>query len=154
MIRYALISDSHNNIHKLDQIICKIRKVPCDAAIFLGDVAGDGQYLEENLDIPVYAVHGNNDWAPIHPSELLHSVEQHKLFITHGDHYGVRLGIQRLAKHAITCDADIALYGHTHIPNVAWYESVLCINPGSAYNGNYGILEFRANGPVPLLKRL
>ena len=57
-------------------------------------------------------------------------VEGRRLFACHGHRYGVKSGTERLAEAAKARGCDIALYGHTHVPDVHEEKGILMINPG------------------------
>lgn len=64
------------------------------------------------------------------PDELELEVEGRRLFACHGHRYGVKSGTERLAEAAKARGCDIALYGHTHVPDVHEEKGILMINPG------------------------
>ena len=64
-------------------------------------------------------------------------------FYTHGHHYGVKMGSERLAECAGERGADVALFGHTHrrelVRGVGTAATVF--NPGSLRDGgSYGVI--------------
>jgi Predicted phosphoesterase len=68
------------------------------------------------LDVPVYGVAGNCDWpTPNSRYERIIEAEDHRIFITHGHNYGVRYTQEFIMEAAESQNADIAVYGHTHI---------------------------------------
>lgn len=152
MIRLALVSDSHGAAGFLEQAVPRLRD--CQALCHMGDTARDGVRLAERLGIPCHAVAGNCDVFPTAPRELTLTVEGFRILLTHGDRYGVKRSLSRLSFRARAAEADIVLYGHTHIPSVDRDGPILFINPGALMNGRYALLEFRPNGPVPVIKIL
>ena len=74
------------------------------------------------------------------------------IFYTHGHMYGVKYDLDTLAEAAAARGAEVALFGHTHIPLEEQHGTVLLFNPGSCgrcYTGpdTYGVLTL-ANGRV------
>ena len=51
--------------------------------------------------------------------------------ITHGHHYYINMGNEKLKKEAIVQGADIVMYGHTHKPVIDISDKIIAINPGS-----------------------
>ena len=67
------------------------------------------------------------------------------IFYTHGHMYGVKYDLDTLADAASARGAEVALFGHTHIPHAETRGGVFLFNPGSCgrcYTGpnTYGIL--------------
>ena len=74
------------------------------------------------------------------------------VFYTHGHMYGVKYDLDTLADAAAARGANVALFGHTHIPVAEERGGVFLFNPGSCgrcYTGpnTYGILTL-ADGKV------
>ena len=55
----------------------------------------------------------------------------HKVFITHGNHYGGEFGIPTMREIAKENGADIVMFGHSHKPVIEKSGDVTVINPGS-----------------------
>ena len=53
------------------------------------------------------------------------------MLITHGHYYGVSVGTERLKEEAVSRNIDIAMYGHTHRPEIDIDDEVTVLNPGS-----------------------
>lgn len=118
--------------------------------IFLGD--GISSFLRLAAGFPdraYFAVRGNCDFSidGEETREALLELAGHRIFITHGDAYGVKGGKGGILSAAKARGADIALFGHTH----RRYEEYIpeygihLFNPGSigaARDGvySYGIL--------------
>ena len=74
----------------------------------------------------------------------------------HGHRYGVKSDLTQLAINAKRRNYNIALYGHTHVPDVREVEGVTLINPGSArypvdLGGSYCYLVVHENKATPVL---
>lgn len=72
---------------------------------------------------------------------------------THGSNENVKYGLDKLIKKANDINADIVLFGHTHIPFTDYIGSKLYImNPGSlgsprdATRGTYGVIDIFGDG--------
>ncbi|MDR2006161.1 MAG: YfcE family phosphodiesterase, partial [Acidaminococcales bacterium] len=91
-----------------------------------GDFYRDALFLRELSGLPVEAVAGNNDFALDHFAYnkiILRGGS--KIWLTHGHKY------RDLLAENQRMNADIIVYGHTHVPDIFRREGVLFINPGS-----------------------
>lgn len=139
-MKILIFSDSHRYIEPM--VTAVIGEKP-DQIIHLGDLESDAEELAGRFPMtPVASVPGNCD--------LFTSGERYKLielcgkrfFITHGHHYGVKAGLERLINTALAARADVALFGHTHAPHFEEAGGMLVINPGSVGMGSrsYGLM--------------
>ena len=146
MCKILVISDVHGRLRDLRWVL---QNETADAMFYLGDGLYDlNAALElrgEPVPYPIYRVAGNCDVNYSEPSEGLAPFGGVLFFYTHGHHYGVKMGSERLAECAGERGADVALFGHTHIPHAEARSGVFLFNPGSCgrcYTGpdTYGIL--------------
>ncbi len=157
-MRIAVISDSHGRGGIVDRIIC--RESRADAIIFLGDVTSDIEdFTYEYTDKKFFIVSGNCDRFPSYPYSSVASIGGVNIFITHGHTLGVKGGTGALVAAARQADCQIALYGHTHIPNIKYEDGIYIVNPGSCSRsrdgGNsYAVIDIRDNGILPAIIRL
>ena len=86
-----------------------------DALLHLGDGAGDLP-----RDCPGTAVRGNCDLASSAADKITLDLGGVKAFITHGHLYRVKYSVDSLVYAAMEAGASLALYGHTHIPNLCF----------------------------------
>lgn len=128
-MRIAVVSDTHrlSNHIKLAKKLIK----NADVLIHLGDVTDDLDELTDGFNGEVYAVRGNCDFSRKYPKEQLLVLDGKKIFITHGDTYGVKYGLTEIFFRAKEINADIVLFGHTHQRLIAEEEGILFMNPGS-----------------------
>ncbi len=127
----SIISDTHRDYDSINKVIDKISN--CNCIIHLGDNLEDGLYIKERVKDKIFInVKGNCDYGKNIPSELFTDIGDKKFFITHGHNYGVKEDTLRLKYKAQELGADIALYGHTHIPSIEKIDGIWIINPGSA----------------------
>ncbi len=61
--------------------------------------------------------------------------------LCHGHTFNVKMTYITLAHEAKNRGVDIALFGHTHEPYISLENGVYLMNPGSAANGSYGIID-------------
>ena len=129
-MKIGLISDTHGNWSSIDQAVSIAQNM--DMWLHMGDCTPDAEYLQSLLDVPVYGVAGNCDWpTPNSCYERVIDVADHRIFITHGHNYGVRYTQEYIMEAAESQNADIAVYGHTHIVEYLMGPPVI-LNPGSA----------------------
>ena len=147
-MKIAVISDTHGNIQLALNALKHIGKI--DRLLHLGDHYSDALQISTKTGIPVDAVSGNTDldsepWAD---REKTLYVNGTRLFITHGDIYKVKQGIDRLVEKAITEDVQIVLFGHTHLPMKQRIGNILFINPGCIIpnNSNNSLALLNLNG--------
>ena len=100
----------------------------------------------------VYSVAGNCDYGALEPLDGLAGFDQTVVFYTHGHMYGVKYDLDTLADAAAARGAEVALFGHSHIPHAEQRGKVFLFNPGSCgrcYTGpdTYGLLTLE-NGAV------
>ena len=55
----------------------------------------------------------------------------YRVMLTHGHYYGVSMGTSRLEEEARARGFDIAMYGHTHRPELKIEDDLTVLNPGS-----------------------
>ena len=81
--------------------------------------------------VRVENVAGNTDWPDGKtPDEIVVEAAGHRIFLTHGHIYGVRSTLEMLVTAAKEAQADIAVYGHTHVAQEVTGD-VHVLNPGS-----------------------
>ncbi|EKQ51836.1 MULTISPECIES: metallophosphoesterase [unclassified Clostridium] len=125
----AVISDTHR-ISKYIDLAKEVIK-SADILIHLGDNVDDVEILEKNFKGKVYAVSGNCDYTTKYPRENIIEVNGKKIFFTHGDLYGVKSSINNIYYRGRELEADIVLFGHTHIHLIEEEDGIILMNPGS-----------------------
>lgn len=153
--KIALISDSHGESAMLREILPVLERT--DGVIMLGDHAEDARALARDLYIPVVYVRGNCDASDDAPEEIygrIGSEEGPVFYACHGHRYGVKENPLGMVYRAKELYANVAMYGHTHIPDVYREDGVLCVNPGALCNGYYALLRLDGFGLRAELLRL
>lgn len=125
----AVISDTHRISRYIE--IAKEHIKNADILIHLGDNTEDIEELIKDFNGITYGVRGNCDFSRKYPKEQLLEIEEKKIFITHGDLYGVKYGIRNIFYKAKELQSDIVLFGHTHQQLIMEEEGILFLNPGS-----------------------
>lgn len=146
-MKILVVSDTHGNYLP---ILHFLKETGAELLIHLGDEISDATLLEHLLDVPLIKVPGNCDHGANEPRELLESIAGSRFFITHGDLYRVKNGLDRLVAKAAGVKAQVALFGHTHRPLILKQDGVLLINPGTLMaasdSKSYAILTVSASG--------
>lgn len=131
MTKIVIISDVHfgvNNLKNIENIILE-----SDYCIFLGDGISAVLNYKNKLGERLIMVRGNCDFSS-YPVEVVLEIDGHKIFATHGHNYRVKTGLDNLSYRAKELEADIALFGHTHMPYQEFEDGILFVNPGSLSN--------------------
>lgn len=148
-MRILVISDSHGDISSLRMAVERQR----DAAmiIHLGDGEDDPAACDarsRTAHLKCVRVRGNCDFGSTAPLTAVVFADGKKIYCSHGHKEGVKYGDYALKQAARGQNADIVLYGHTHLP-VNYYEDGLYIfNPGSLRSGEYGVIDITKAGIV------
>lgn len=163
-----IVSDSHGCLTRFDELIALRKKMLRDGEvlnlIFLGDGLSDLFSLGEYDNIIVHAVRGNCDlherFSPYGEEIPLYrtlDIFGKKIFICHGHTLSVKYGYGELLREASAQEADIVLFGHTHIPTLEYIEKggargverdTVLFNPGAlgSFDGSFGNLSIGEDG--------
>jgi putative phosphoesterase len=133
--RLGILGDTHGDQASIESALQKLGNI--EAMIHVGDHYRDAEALAHRLGIPVVAVVGNCD-ARRQPERELIELGGKRFFVTHGHLQGVKQGVGNLVREAKLYRADIAVFGHTHVPTVSSQQGILLINPGSTHAGRKG----------------
>lgn len=128
-MKILVLSDSHRK--KLDLNINDY-----DLIIHCGDYGESYDYLINNN---ISFVRGNCDL--LGDKEKIISFKSKRILITHGDLYNVKYNLLSITYKALSCECNICFYGHTHIQNYFFSDSILYLNPGSFQNDEYVIIN-------------
>lgn len=144
-MKILVLSDSHSTLSFMRRCIDAVKP---DLMIHLGDHFDDGVAMKEEYPgIPVYQVPGNCDryrCPPDQPEILIPRIGGVTVYMTHGHCHKVKIYLGALLRDARASKAQIALYGHTHVPDCHQEEDGLWVlNPGSCgyFGGSAGLLE-------------
>ena len=157
-MRILVISDSHRRGEIVDRII--ERHPEASHIFFLGDVTGDIDDLQyAYTDRSFHIVSGNCDFSFSYPNAGMETVAGKKIFYTHGHTYRVKYGTAELCRAAKARDCSIALYGHTHVPELSYDDGLYIVNPGSCANSreganSYAGIDIEPNGIMPIIMKV
>lgn len=130
----GIMSDTHGAKADIERAV---RLIPdADCWLHAGDYSQDADYLAKLAGKKVYAAMGNCDGydTPAKIDEYVTLGNRH-IWITHGHHYDVKHTVRELVYWAEQYEADIVVYGHTHIPKIEKIGKKYFVNPGSAKYG-------------------
>lgn len=148
-----VVSDSHGILNNLTRIL--ERESRCKTVFFLGDGSRDIENCKNRYpDRSFICVKGNNDWGSEDETEAYKYIDGNTVIAVHGHLFGVRYGLSELSRKAESVRANVAFYGHTHIPDVQFAGGICLVNPGAVCEGRYAVVSLGEDGPVPKLKSL
>lgn len=127
-MKIGILSDTHRMIKNIDKAIPYLKE--CDLIIHAGDNFSDSKYIHKATNVDIIAVKGNCDFEHVE-DELVFEVDKKTIFLSHGDSYGVKNGVDRIEQKAKGVNADIVIFGHTHVPFQKNKDGIIYINPGS-----------------------
>jgi putative phosphoesterase len=124
-VEIGLISDTHGQVRR------RVHTALAGVQLILhaGDVGGNEVLDELALIAPVRAVRGNTDPPDARlPHSLVHDFNGRTIHVSHGHELGAPMPEALLARY----DADVVVYGHTHVALVQRAGERLVVNPGAA----------------------
>lgn len=126
-----VISDTHGNTETPVEIYERYKNaMSLDMIIHCGDYVRDAEKIEKATGARVVSVPGNCDGCRSRRYEVL-DTPGGRILVTHGYAEDVKAGSFKLYLLALQENCRAACFGHTHIPVVEQFESVLLVNPGS-----------------------
>ncbi|HVT40595.1 MAG TPA: metallophosphoesterase family protein [Gemmatimonadaceae bacterium] len=130
----GLISDTHGLVRP--DVHTALAGV--EVILHAGDVGGQEILDELSLIAPVQAVYGNTDGqgALGLPAALDVTLAGLRVHVSHGH----ELGRPRPPALAAAYDADVVVYGHTHVQIVSRVGQALVVNPGAAGPRRFDLL--------------
>lgn len=128
-MKVLIVSDTHGRDRYLFQVLQKVS--PIDLMIHLGDYGGTEEYIKSIANCPVEMISGNNDFFKGYPKEKVIKIGNYTVYLTHGHRYGVYYNTSQVKEAAKIRQADIVMFGHTHVPMIDLKDDIWAINPGS-----------------------
>lgn len=146
-MKIVVFSDSHGNISNMEGVI---RKENPDLVLHLGDMCRDIEEIQ--LRFPrqtIQNVCGNCDGFSEVPDRRVLRVEGKRILMMHGHRYNVKMTPIAAIYAAREAEADILLFGHTHIPCCEQTDGLWVLNPGTCRGrgATYGMISLE-NGNV------
>ncbi len=153
MTRALILSDIHGEDTNLRWLLEEVWKQvgPIGTYLCLGDgvrtfEGAENFILRRDPQAAFFSVRGNCDFTADHPDRILIPLGGLKVYATHGHIHRVKSGLYALREAAHAEGADIALYGHTHCPNVE-YTTPWLVNPGAVKDDRCALLEIEGGKP-------
>ncbi|WP_438311287.1 metallophosphoesterase [Sporosarcina sp. FA9] len=123
-MKIIVMSDSHGD----KETVKAVSLQPGDGYFHCGDselVFTDPVFSE------MHKVRGNCDFDNHFPRQSLVTVGNKKVLTVHGHEHGVKESLTRIYYSAKENNADIVLFGHSHLYGTEMIDGVLFVNPGS-----------------------
>ena len=142
-MKICVFSDSHGYAGNMIKAVRLENPALC---FFLGDGETDLVTLRGSYpDLPIYTVRGNCDLRSTQPLILDAVVSGFRFYAVHGHQHEVKYddSVRELCYAALRADADVVLFGHTHLPYLDHHLGMEIMNPGSigkVKNPSYGLL--------------
>lgn len=153
-MKILVLSDSHG----ARDAMCRAVSLELPELILhLGDNIRDCKVFQTNYpDIPYRSVRGNCDpgFNGLDRDEFV--LEGKRFFMTHGHLYGVKMGKGSIISAAKEREADVLLFGHTHVQYYSIDDGFTVINPGSIGDSkmSYAVVMLDGNDVLCELKQI
>ena len=151
-----VFADTHGARRRMLDVAMREREA--EGCLHLGDGVGDMEVLSTLFSpAAMWGVQGNCDYDRSDYENLLLPFGETTLFLTHGHHYGVKYGLDDLARTAAENGATAARFGHTHQPLFEQRVRLYLFNPGSLGQGrgalgpSYGLVTLE-DGREPVFE--
>ena len=125
-MKIAIFADIHQRVYLFENALEFLVKRGAEALIIAGDIVKkEALILAKSSALPTYAVFGNNDSALKRLADEFNINEEPYYFMLGGVSF-------KLSHHPfyMNPDADIIIFGHTHIQAVQKTDMTLFLNPG------------------------
>ena len=153
-MRLVVVSDSHGSWGNLFEAIN--RESSAAAVYFLGDGYKEFDELACAYSDKFFfiGVRGNCDFSCNLPEKDIRTLENAKIYATHGYMEKVKFGLFDLEERAKEENCNLVLFGHTHQPLKQYKDGIHYFNPGSVREGFYGVVDITKNGIMCINKNL
>ena len=139
-MKILICSDSHTRLDYFQKVIDLEEP---EMIIFGGDHSTDA--IDMSLvysEIPFKIVRGNTDYFDKDTRDIeSFEVNGKKVFLTHGHLFGVKSNLNEIEKKAVSENADICIFGHTHREYMKEIDGVTYLNPGALQDRKYVIYD-------------
>ncbi len=140
-MKIIVMSDSHGD----KETVKAVSSLPADAHFHCGD--SELSY-EDELLTTMNRVRGNCDFDSKFPKEVFKSVGGKTILAVHGHEHNIKSSLMELYYRAKEKDADIVLFGHSHLYGAEMKDGILFVNPGSTAqprggkDATYAVIEW------------
>lgn len=125
-MKIIVMSDSHRDRGAPAQVMA----ANPDAQVFIHLGDGSSDFDPPLPPAALFRLRGNCD-MPGEAERIELNLEGVRLIALHGHKQGVKFGLSALSALAAKEGFALALYGHTHIPNIEWRDGVTLVCPGA-----------------------
>jgi len=125
-MKILIMSDTHGDSRVIDKVRSFYPEI--DLLIHCGD--SELPFVHDALK-GMKKVRGNCDREKTFPEEVNFTVDDVKVFVTHGHLFNVKSSMLSLTYRAKELNAQIVCFGHSHILGAEMIDDILFINPGS-----------------------
>ncbi len=129
-MRILILSDNHSRSVELD-----LSKY--DYVIHCGDYGSFYDYVKNDSNVLI--VRGNCDWDG--EKEIFRCINNRNVLVVHGDLYNVKSHYNTLIYKALSKNANMVFFGHTHRADMFVIDDIVFINPGTYQYGEYVIID-------------
>ena len=144
-MKILVISDTHRNTDMFRKALDNHPEI--EHIFHLGDLNSDVEQVRNSYpNKKFYCVCGNNDFISEYAQTGIQVLGGRTIYYTHGHLQRVHSNLSTLVSQAKQYNADIVLFGHTHVALAEQIDGVHIFNPGSASRPrqgekSYGIIE-------------
>lgn len=153
-MRIVVVSDSHGDRYGMFEALEK--EPTAEYVYFLGDGYREFEDLECAYEgrLGFVKVRGNCDLGCNFAARDIRTVNNCKIYATHGYMERVKYGIYELEHEARRENCNLVLFGHTHEKLNTYRDGILFFNPGSLRDGFYGVVDITDKGIICINKNL
>lgn len=154
-MRILVVSDTHGDLYSFRKAVQEQKSA--EIIIHCGDSQGELEQMKMLYpDKAFIAVKGNCDFGSTLPTVEVRTIENKKLFITHGHLYNAKMTLYNLCCAAREQHADIVIFGHTHNALAEYDDGLYILNPGSlnGYYASYAYIDITDQGIMTNIVRL
>lgn len=144
-MRIIVISDTHHDLYTLRMVVEKHRSA--DLFLHLGDGSDELEQIRALFpECKFFNVRGNCDFASQAALADCFNCGIARIFYTHGHMYNVKYDLYNLMCAGREVNANVILFGHTHVPMVDYVDGIHIMNPGSlgqprGSKPTYGVID-------------
>ncbi|MBN1640135.1 MAG: metallophosphoesterase [Anaerolineae bacterium] len=144
-MKVAILSDVHDNIWKLAQVLDEVRRAGAGALIYCGDLCAPFtlKQIGDEFEGPVHVVQGNNDGDMLLLARIAAGLDNVTLYGPFAvlDLAGRAVAVNHYPQiardQARSGQYDLVCYGHDHTPHIERVGDTLLVNPGEVM-GRFG----------------
>ncbi len=128
-MKIIVLGDTHRYTSSIDAIKDVLTKA--DLVIHTGDNYDDMLYIQRKYNKNTIGVKGNCDWNIEAIRERLEVINNKRIYIVHGHKHGVKNGLSGIFYKGKEMNADLVIFGHSHMSFYCQEEGMIILNPGS-----------------------